>query len=166
MSLNPLNPDFQKAIKQAANVKFKRVQSYLAKAGEARDIPHTPRANGSRDPRLIGELLDDFSTLNEFSAPLAVANLSVSWEAIVGNEIADHVSILDFDDATGRLRLVADSTAWATQIRMLTNVIQDRIADEIGPEIVKIVEVLGPRAPSWKHGVRSVKGRGPRDTYG
>jgi predicted nucleic acid-binding Zn ribbon protein len=45
-------------------------------------------------------------------------------------------------------------------------VIQERIADEIGPEIVKIVEVLGPRAPSWKHGVRSVKGRGPRDTYG
>nr|NLD40552.1 DUF721 domain-containing protein [Actinomycetales bacterium] len=26
--------------------------------------------------------------------------------------------------------------------------------------------VLGPKAPSWKHGIRSVPGRGPRDTYG
>ena len=25
---------------------------------------------------------------------------------------------------------------------------------------------LGPNTPSWNHGPRSVKGRGPRDTYG
>jgi predicted nucleic acid-binding Zn ribbon protein len=27
--------------------------------------------------------------------------------------------------------------------------------------------VIGPQAPSWKRGIRSIRGaRGPRDTYG
>ena len=170
MSLDPLSPEFRKAITQAANSKFRRIQNYLYKAGELRDVADMNFARSSstdaRDPKLLGELLTDFATLNQISAPLAVANLSVSWEDIMGAEIADHVSILDFDEQTGRLRLSADSTAWATQIRMLTPVIQTRISDEIGAEIVKSIEVLGPKAPSWKHGMRSVKGRGPRDTYG
>jgi predicted nucleic acid-binding Zn ribbon protein len=30
-----------------------------------------------------------------------------------------------------------------------------------------VLDVLGPHAPSWRHGTRSVRdGRGPRDTYG
>jgi predicted nucleic acid-binding Zn ribbon protein len=28
------------------------------------------------------------------------------------------------------------------------------------------IRFLGPNAPSWKKGPRSVPGRGPRDTYG
>ncbi|MER2138161.1 MAG: DUF721 domain-containing protein, partial [Arthrobacter sp.] len=28
------------------------------------------------------------------------------------------------------------------------------------------IEVIGPAAPNWRKGLRSVKGRGPRDTYG
>lgn len=170
MSLDPLSPEFRKTIIQAANVKFRRVQNYLYKAGEIRDASDLDFARSSstdaRDPKIIGELLTDFATLNQISAPLAVANLTVSWESIMGSEIADHVIILDFDEATGRLRLSADSTAWATQIRMLIPVIQTRISEEIGAEIVKSIDVLGPKAPSWKHGSRSVPGRGPRDTYG
>jgi predicted nucleic acid-binding Zn ribbon protein len=34
-----------------------------------------------------------------------------------------------------------------------------------GAGIVDIT-VKAPGAPSWKHGPRSVPGRGPRDTYG
>ncbi|NUS36045.1 MAG: DUF721 domain-containing protein, partial [Pseudarthrobacter sp.] len=28
------------------------------------------------------------------------------------------------------------------------------------------IQVLGPVAPNWRKGGRSVNGRGPRDTYG
>ena len=38
--------------------------------------------------------------------------------------------------------------------------------DELGPGTVRDITVLGPAAPSWKHGKLHVKGRGPRDTYG
>ena len=31
---------------------------------------------------------------------------------------------------------------------------------------VDVIDVVGPRAPSWTRGRLRVKGRGPRDTYG
>ncbi|WP_302968247.1 hypothetical protein [uncultured Varibaculum sp.] len=40
------------------------------------------------------------------------------------------------------------------------------IEDYSGSVVIKRLIILGPKAPSWKHGPRSVKGRGPRDTYG
>ena len=39
------------------------------------------------------------------------------------------------------------------------------LAEKAGEEAR--ITILGPAAPSWKHGPRSVRdGRGPRDTYG
>jgi predicted nucleic acid-binding Zn ribbon protein len=67
----------------------------------------------------------------------------------------------------GELRIAAESTAWATQLRMLAGTLLARIVAELGPDVVTRVVVTGPVAPSWKHGRRSVHGsRGPRDTYG
>jgi predicted nucleic acid-binding Zn ribbon protein len=38
---------------------------------------------------------------------------------------------------------------------------------EAYPDVeVSALKMLGPDAPSWKKGPRSVPGRGPRDTYG
>ncbi|MFZ1282737.1 MAG: DUF721 domain-containing protein, partial [Propionicimonas sp.] len=41
-----------------------------------------------------------------------------------------------------------------------------RLNDQLGQGTVERVVVVGPSAPSWKKGKRSVPGRGPRDTYG
>jgi predicted nucleic acid-binding Zn ribbon protein len=39
--------------------------------------------------------------------------------------------------------------------------------EQLGDGTVTRIAVLGPDAPSWKKGRRSVRdGRGPRDTYG
>jgi predicted nucleic acid-binding Zn ribbon protein len=59
-----------------------------------------------------------------------------------------------------------DSTAWATQIRLLAPTLLARLADELGAGVVRAVTVRGPSAPSWKKGLLAVRGRGPRDTYG
>lgn len=67
---------------------------------------------------------------------------------------------------SGVLVLRADSTAWATQIKLLMPTLTQKLDDEVGQGRISEIKVLGPNAPSWKHGLRSVPGRGPRDTYG
>jgi predicted nucleic acid-binding Zn ribbon protein len=70
-------------------------------------------------------------------------------------------------EAGGRLLVQADSTAWATQTRMLASTLVRRLNEELGEGTVRVVEVVGPTGPSWKRGRFSVRGgRGPRDTYG
>ena len=93
------------------------------------------------------------------------------WGSIVGPEVAQHVSPVSFeqgDDGTaGRLVVQADSTAWATQMRLLAATVVKRLNQELGDGTVKVIDVQGPSGPSWKKGRRSVRGgRGPRDTYG
>ena len=93
-----------------------------------------------------------------------MAALASSWSDIVGPEVAEHVQIESI--ANGELVLVADSTAWATQVRLLADTLLAQVQQAAGPGNVRSVSVRGPSAPSWRAGPRVVKGRGPRDTYG
>jgi predicted nucleic acid-binding Zn ribbon protein len=60
----------------------------------------------------------------------------------------------------------ADSTAWATQVRLLVPTLLRRLAEVLGEGVVGQVQVRGPAAPSWRKGRLRVRGEGPRDTYG
>jgi len=64
------------------------------------------------------------------------------------------------------LTVQAESTAWATQLRLLQRQLLAKIAAGVGDGVVKRLKVRGPLAPSWRYGPRHVSGRGPRDTYG
>ena len=87
------------------------------------------------------------------------------WSALVGADIAGHASPQSLRD--GELRITAESTAWATQLRLLSSTLLARLVAELGPQVVTKLIISGPVAPSWKHGGWSVRGaRGPRDTYG
>ena len=87
------------------------------------------------------------------------------WAEIVGADVAAHCAPTSLRD--GELRIAAQSTAWATQLRLLGATLLARIVAELGPDVVTRLVVTGPVGPSWKHGPRSVPGaRGPRDTYG
>ena len=86
------------------------------------------------------------------------------WPQIVGAEVAAHCAPEEFEG--GRLTVRTDSTAWATQVRMLTPTLLARLNDDLGAGTVTHLQVLGPQGPSWKKGKLRVKGRGPRDTYG
>ena len=60
-----------------------------------------------------------------------------------------------------------DSTAWATQLKLLAPTVVRRLNEELGHGTVTVIEVLGPHLPSWNKGrLSSRDGRGPRDTYG
>ena len=156
-------------ITKIAVSRYKRLKAYLEAAGVAGTDASAPlkRSNlSSRDPKPLGVVIDDFVLAADISAPLAVTGLTQNWAGIVGDEVATHVSIADFNEESGVLILETDSTAWATQLRMLIPVINSRIDEEIGPEVVREIVISGPNPPSWKFGQRRVPGRGPRDPYG
>ena len=99
-----------------------------------------------------------------WSTELAVHGVFGRWETIVGSQVAAHCRPERFVD--GRLTVGADSTAWATEVRLLAPSLVRRLNEDLGTGTVVAVKVLGPGAPSWKRGRLSVRGRGPRDTYG
>jgi len=87
------------------------------------------------------------------------------WPQIVGTDVAAHSTPVSFAD--GILTVRADSTAWATQLRLLSSSLLTRLAEEVGEDTVGEIRVVGPGAPSWSRGSRRAQdGRGPRDTYG
>jgi predicted nucleic acid-binding Zn ribbon protein len=87
------------------------------------------------------------------------------WEQIVGPELAAHARPCGL--AGGELVVVADSTAWATQLRLLAATLIRRLNAELGDGTVRRVKVRGPVGPARPPGAwRAPGGRGPRDTYG
>jgi predicted nucleic acid-binding Zn ribbon protein len=117
-----------------------------------------------RDPQKLGALVRRLVTDRGWEATAASAGVVGRWEQIVGPEIADHARPASL--INGELVLVAESTAWATQLRLLAPRIQARLAAEAGAGVVTKIRVQGPATPSWRKGPRRVAGRGPRDTYG
>nr|WP_246305072.1 DciA family protein [Nocardioides thalensis] len=96
---------------------------------------------------------------------LQVRAVFARWGEIVGPEIGAHSTPEALTDGTLVVR--TDSTAWATQLKLLAASLVKRLNAELGDGTVTVVEVLGPTAPSWKHGRLGTRdGRGPRDTYG
>lgn len=119
---------------------------------------------GPRDPVEAGSVLDGIVAAGGWADPLAVHAVTGRWAEIVGEAVAAHTEVTSFHDGVVVVR--CDSTSWATQMRILSPALLERLATEIGPGVVTSVEVKGPHAPSWVRGPRRVKGRGPRDTYG
>lgn len=120
--------------------------------------------SSSGDPQLIGAGMERLFSDHGWQDRAAVARLMSEWAQIVGADVAAHVEPVGFQD--GELTLQADSTAWATQVRLLMPTLRQAIDRQVGAGTVSRVQVLAPKAPSWVSGPRRVKGRGPRDTYG
>jgi predicted nucleic acid-binding Zn ribbon protein len=125
---------------------------------------YTAAGPDPRDPQRFGALLRRLVADRGWEATVATVTVLARWEALVGAEIAGHCRPVSLRD--GELTLAAESTAWATQLRLLAPTLLGRIRAELGPEVVRRVRVHGPTAPSWGAGPRRIAGRGPRDTYG
>jgi predicted nucleic acid-binding Zn ribbon protein len=112
----------------------------------------------------VGETVDRFVDERGWTEALAVGGVEGRWPQLVGPEVAAHCVPEEFE--AGRLTVRTDSTAWATQVRLLAPTLLARLNDDLGAGTVTHLQVLGPAGPSWKKGRLRVKGRGPRDTYG
>ncbi|MGC9666998.1 DUF721 domain-containing protein [Planosporangium sp. 12N6] len=117
-----------------------------------------------RDPQTLASVLERLVKARGWQRPTAEATVFGAWERVVGPDIAAHCRPVKLED--GELTVEAESTAWATQLRLLAGKLLSRIAGEVGNGVVKKLHIHGPAAPSWSRGPRRVRGRGPRDTYG
>ncbi|GAB0101070.1 DNA replication protein DciA [Nocardia sp. JMUB6875] len=117
-----------------------------------------------RDPQTLSALAMQLAKGRGWSGKVAEGTVFGRWSSVVGEDIAAHATPISLEN--GILSIQAESTAWATQLRMFQSQILAKIAAAVGNGVVKQLKINGPTAPSWRHGDRHVKGRGPRDTYG
>jgi len=127
-------------------------------------VQHSGAHPDDRDPQLLASSVERLLAERGWQTDVAVGAVMGRWADIVGVEVAAHSAPVSFD--RGALVVQADTTAWATQLRLLAASIVRRLDDEVGPGTVTSVKVLAPQAPSWKRGRLHVRGRGARDTYG
>jgi len=131
----------------------------------ARREPGATAAFGpGRDERGLGDVLDALTRELGWNSPLARSELLASWERIAGADTAAHSTPAGIEE--GVLTVRCDSTAWATQLRLMRTRLVTRITAEYPDAGIESIRFEGPDAPSWKRGPRSVPGRGARDTYG
>jgi predicted nucleic acid-binding Zn ribbon protein len=131
--------------------------------------PGRPDAAGRGRPRrddpqplasAIGGLLDT----EGWQQRAAMGSVFGRWAEIVGADLAAHTRPDSFAD--GELAVTADSTAWATQVRLLATVLVKRLNTELGDGSVRRVRVRGPAPPRQRGGWRVPGSKGPGDTYG
>jgi predicted nucleic acid-binding Zn ribbon protein len=121
-------------------------------------------AGDARDPVPFGLAIQKLVAERGWQDTTTAAGVLANWDQVVGPEIAEHCRPTSLID--GELVLVAESTAWATQLRMLTKTLLARIREHAGAGVATSIVVRGPAQPDWRKGPRRVQGRGPRDTYG
>ena len=117
------------------------------------------------DPQSIQSILSEVISNRNWSQGVAEGSFFSDWKMIVGDEIAEHTTPISLVD--GKLTIQSSSTAWSTQMRLMKNDLLKTISTTAPGALVEELIFIGPNAPSWKRGLRSIRGaRGPRDTYG
>ncbi|MGW1706494.1 DUF721 domain-containing protein [Streptomyces sp. NPDC002206] len=126
------------------------------------------RADG-RDPLPLGAAINRLITERGWETPAAVGGVMGRWPQIVGEDLANHCVPLRYDEDPEErvLTVQCDSTAWATQLRLLAPQLVARLNADLGHGTVKLIKVLGPGGPQRRFGpLRAPGSVGPGDTYG
>ncbi|MQY05272.1 DUF721 domain-containing protein [Actinomadura macrotermitis] len=105
------------------------------------------------DPQAFGSAIRELMAARGWEQRAAVGGVFGNWPGIVGPELAEHTKPDRFED--GELTVVADSTTWATQLRLLRTQLMRRLNEELGQGTVKQVKVVGPssgprRTGAWR----------------
>jgi predicted nucleic acid-binding Zn ribbon protein len=124
------------------------------------------RADG-RDPLPLGAAINRLITERGWETPAAVGGVMGRWPQIVGADLANHCVPQKYDEDENVLTVQCDSTAWATQLRLLAPRLVARLNEDLGQGTVKLIKVLGPGGPRPNYGrLRAPGSVGPGDTYG
>ncbi|GAA0446230.1 DUF721 domain-containing protein [Streptomyces stramineus] len=124
------------------------------------------RADG-RDPLPLGAAINRLITERGWETPAAVGGVMGRWPQMVGPEVALHCEPQKYDEDARVLTVQCDSTAWATQLRLLAPTLVARLNADLGQGTVRLIKVLGPGGPARRYGpLRAPGSTGPGDTYG
>jgi predicted nucleic acid-binding Zn ribbon protein len=136
------------------------------------DDPPAPGGSSARargrprreDPQPLLSAIDGLLDNRGWQQQAAMGSVFGRWAEIVGQDLAAHTRPDTFAD--GELAVIADSTAWATQVRLLAPVLLRRLNDELGAGSIRRVKVRGPVPPRQRGAWRVPGSKGPGDTYG
>jgi predicted nucleic acid-binding Zn ribbon protein len=110
--------------------------------------PPRPRQRGRArrdDPQPLSTALDGLLADQGWRLAAKVGSVFGRWDQLVGAEVAAHTRPERFSD--GELVVIADSAAWATQVRLLAATLVRRLNEELGHGTVTRVVVRGPAGP-------------------
>jgi len=152
--------DFYYAMKQAVTGRVSKDKKRIQEKSKLRSKPF----DSGRDPITASSTIDSLMEDFRWQSQMEEAELFVRWPEIVGEINAKNTQPENL--ANGKLTIRCKSTAWATELRLMQTQILEKVSSSFPELEIKSISFLGPDAPSWKKGPRSVPGRGPRDTYG
>lgn len=157
------NRDLARSLLAAARRRSNRFKRENEERSAKKISEKTTSNENYQGPELLNDSIAELISERGWRERMKDSDLFLKWAELIGSEIADHVQVISF--AQGVLTLSAESTAWATQLRLIDRQIVTALANG-GFEVSELV-IKGPNAPTWRKGGWSVKGgRGPRDTYG
>lgn len=144
----------REALAQARADALKRgtVPGQGRRKGGARPKPVRDPGRGG-DPKPFGAAIRELLAARGWEQRAAVGGVFGNWPGIVGPELARHTRPERFEN--GELTVVADSNAWAQQVRLLAGQLVRRLNEELGHGTVQRVKVVGPasgprRTGGWR----------------
>ena len=139
-------------------------RSYRSGLRKKKEVIQEER-NELDDPKNIGAILNELIDTRDWRQGVAEGNLFSDWKEIVGADVAEHSTPITLFE--GKLTIQTTSTAWSTQLRLMQSDLLKTIRQSAPGALVEELSIIGPHAPSWKRGLRTIRGaRGPRDTFG
>ena len=146
----------REALAQAKADALKRGTLPGAPGGKRRKVTRARTPDRGGDPRPFGAAIKDLLSDRGWEQRAAVGGVFGDWGRIVGPELAEHTRPEKFEE--GELTIAADSTAWATQLRLLAKTLVRRLNEELGDNSVRRVKVVGPSSGTRRPGQWRVRG--------
>ncbi|GAA4477659.1 DciA family protein [Enteractinococcus fodinae] len=109
--------------------------------------PKTEDYVRSVGPQPLGDVFSKFIAQRGWKEPVAVGSVLADWASVVGPQIAENAKVETFENA--KLVLRASSTAWATQLRLLTPQLMHKFDEVLGPGVITKLEIKGPTGGSY-----------------
>lgn len=142
---------------------WKKVPSYKSKNKGKKSSSTAYQKGDARDPVSLNFVVDGLSKSWGWQKELQLAALIDGWDEIVGKNIASKTTILSVSEGT--ITVECSSTSWATELRRIRGEIITKIMAEYPASEIKELKFIVSGVPTWRHGFRTIKGQGPRDTY-
>ena len=144
----PSEPTAEAVAADAASAALRRATRSTSAAKRKKSTRRSAsQYSDARDPQPLGQALERLVEEQGWQDQSAVAVLMSEWDQIVGHDIAEHVRPVSFSD--GELSLEAESTAWATQVRLLLPQVHRAVDERVGKGVVAAIRIRGPQAPTW-----------------
>lgn len=117
----------------------------------------------ARDPISLAAVMNNLNQNWGWQTEIEIAKIMHDWGSLVGENVAQRTNITAI--SKGVITVECTSTSWATELRRIRADLITKILKKYPDSGIKEIKFIVSGIPSWNHGFRSVKGKGPRDTY-